>query len=92
MARVVKWEPPARAARTKYPWDEWFNGQAWELERGVDFATTIRGMQSTVLTRARRLDIAVATAVVRDENTRGAPARWLYVKAFPGRRYARGRA
>jgi hypothetical protein len=36
VAKVVK-AFPGKSHRGKYPWDQWFDGQVWLLERGKDF-------------------------------------------------------
>jgi hypothetical protein len=40
MAEQVKdfdWLDHPQGRKNKYPWNEWFNGETWKLERGVDF-------------------------------------------------------
>jgi hypothetical protein len=81
MARVVD-EMPRHRRRRKYPWDEWLDGRTWELEPGVDFNGTPAAMRATILTQARREDVAVRTRIADD----GRGPR-LYIRAFPGKKY-----
>ena len=50
--------------REKYPWDEWFDGQVWQLNRGIDFPSTPGEFRSQVYVAARRRDLMVRTAVL----------------------------
>jgi hypothetical protein len=45
--------------RSMYPWDEWANGEVWELERGRDFAVSVGGLSSSVYGYAKRFGLAV---------------------------------
>ena len=41
MAEVVDKLPPRCGKISLYPWDQWFDGQVWKLEEGVDFKGTV---------------------------------------------------
>lgn len=57
---------------------------------GRDFFTTIRGMRSTVQTRAKALDMAVAMVSERDARRRAGPELSLCIQFFPERAYRDG--
>lgn len=80
---------PAPAPRTLYPWSEWMDGRPRRLRPRRDFYASIRGMRSTVQTRARAVDIAVAMVTERDTGGSGRESA-LCVQFFPGRRYDEG--
>lgn len=44
-------QPPPRI---EYDWDLWFDGNTWELVRGVDFHTTPRNFQTAAFVAASR--------------------------------------
>ena len=55
MARTVKMELPSPG---RYPWDEWFDGEVWELTPGEDFTSlkTIRsGIYEAAVARGCRV-------------------------------------
>lgn len=40
MARIIEGPSPfkmGKSGKAKYPWDEWLNGEVWELTRAEDF-------------------------------------------------------
>lgn len=59
---------PVHRRHAKYPWDQWQNGEIWEIERGPekDFGTSPRYMQTQLHVRARHIGRLVVTRV-RDE-------------------------
>lgn len=81
---------PAASTRTRYPWEEWTDGRARRLRPGRDFFTTVRGMRSTVQTRAKALDMAVAMVSERDARQPAGPERSLCIQFFPERAYRDG--
>ena len=81
---------PAAARRTRYPWDEWTDGRPRRLLPGRDFFTTVRGMRSTVQTRAKALDMAVAMVTEHDGRRPAGPERSLCIQFFPDRCYREG--
>ena len=50
MAKTLSTFPAHHSAETRYPWDEYLNGEAWELVVGEDFTSK----PSTFLQNARR--------------------------------------
>ena len=49
---------PAKGAR-KYPWDEWLDGKARCLHRGIDFQCTCQSMASIARITGRRRGVTV---------------------------------
>lgn len=67
MARVIE-EFPATTRQSKYPWDEWTDGQIWELEAGKDFTQQIESMRQAAAKQAKQRNLAFRTAkVTRDK-------------------------
>ena len=72
MAEVVdEWPETARSARgsgskSKYPWDEWFDGKMRKLQHGVDYELETRNMQRGILKKARQRNVRIRTAVEDD--------------------------
>lgn len=70
MAERVKewpqWKPAPR--RTKYPWDEWLNGDMWVLEQGKDFTSAPERMRQVIGMTARYRGLRVKTSVNKAEN------------------------
>ena len=62
-----------RGARPLYPWDQWLDGSAWELTKGVDFQSSIPGFIATAHQAALRRRVLVKTQ--RKSNT-------VYLQAF----------
>lgn len=52
MARKLDQFPLSKAA--KYPWDEYMDGNVWELTRGEDFDCSVTSMQGAARTQANR--------------------------------------
>lgn len=52
--------------QTKYPWQQWFDGRAWELRRGEDFGCTARSMRSSAIQAAKRMGCRCKTRLVDD--------------------------
>lgn len=57
MARVVDRVNP----NNKFPLDQWFNGEVWELEQGVDFEWRSDTMQQFLRRAARQRGLRVET-------------------------------
>jgi hypothetical protein len=45
---------PAVATR-RYPWDEWLNGEVWQLERGVDYSAKTTTVMANARGKAKNL-------------------------------------
>jgi len=56
MAKVLSELPDmARPGhQEQYPWTDWFDGQAWLLESGIDFQSATISMRSNAYAAARR--------------------------------------
>ena len=52
--------------RTVYPWDEWLNGQIWQLKKGVDFETEIVSMYNLIRTTAKRRKLLIRIQTTSD--------------------------
>lgn len=61
MAKVIGRLAPH--GRSKYPWDDWFDGQVWELTPGEDFTVTIESFRSTAIGKASSLGGILRTRV-----------------------------
>lgn len=68
MARIVDSLPPARI-KSNYPWDEWFDGRAWELVKGEDFDCEVQSMRTMAYSRARERGLHAASRIVGDTLT-----------------------
>lgn len=66
--RITEW-PQWRSKRlSKYPWDDWFNGEMWVLKQGEDFEASPERMRQMIGVTARHRGIKVRTSVNKDEN------------------------
>ncbi len=63
MARKVDRLP----VKAKYPWTEWFDGDAWELTRGEDFDPVSEQFGRSVYAVAQRRHIRVRVSVQGDK-------------------------
>jgi hypothetical protein len=56
MARKLDGQPPLEQTRlaTKYPWDEWTDGDWWEITQGEDFTSEPSTMVSVLHNHAGR--------------------------------------
>jgi len=80
MAEVLdsyQFRDPSPPSSVRYPWDEWTNGQVWELRRGVDFDIELRDM-------AREFRRAAAKRGKRARTARVAAVGLVVVQAIPG--------
>lgn len=57
---------PSRGRKDSYPFDEWFDGDIWELVSGEDFDISVEGMRSSLHNAGKRKDIKITTRV-RDD-------------------------
>jgi len=65
MAEIIKeheWHN-GRGALTKYPWDEWVDGQIYHLVKDIDYTCTNLSMQTNLRDKARKLDMRVRTEI-----------------------------
>jgi len=71
MAKKLKEWPQGRVMRgaySKYPWEEWMDGNIWMLKQGEDFFADMRSMRVMCYNTAKKFDLRVNTTVV-DERT-----------------------
>jgi hypothetical protein len=69
MSTVVGSLPAKGVGIAVYPWDEWFDGRAHALRRGVDFHCAPSDFAPRVHTAARRRGLRVSTRWHGDELT-----------------------
>lgn len=70
MGEVVDYDwndRPYRGRPTKYPWDEWLNGQTWQLTRGVDFTLDDSSLRAAVSSAANKRNRQARVAKVSDD-------------------------
>lgn len=75
---------------TQYPYDEWLCGRVLGLELGTDFWATPKSLTNSILSYARRNDIAAVAVPVRDRATPGKPFRFVEVWGDPERTWDEG--
>jgi hypothetical protein len=46
--KLTDYEPAPLGRRPDYPWDQWLNGEAWEITHGVDFKCTMDSMENLI--------------------------------------------
>lgn len=60
MASVLdEWPAEAINMSTRYPWEDWTNGQVWKILRGEDFNSTMDAMTHTLYRAAKRTGLRV---------------------------------
>jgi hypothetical protein len=75
VARKVK-QFPAERDRSAYPWDQWLDGDIWELTQGQDFRGTAVAFRASARGQARRRGGGIRARIVKEE---GRPDR-VYVQ------------
>jgi hypothetical protein len=65
MARVIDGFPAA-ATHSRYPWDQWLDGQVWELVAGEDFTSKPETIRQNAAVQAQRRGGNVKTRLVDD--------------------------
>ncbi|MHB8742553.1 MAG: hypothetical protein ACYC9L_05445 [Sulfuricaulis sp.] len=55
-----------KRAKGRYPWDEWLDGNIWELLKGEDF-TSIESFRSSAQTQAKKMGGRVRTETDGDK-------------------------
>lgn len=61
MARTVTELPPQQYEA--YPWDQWLNGDVWELAHGDDFKGSPAHFRNTARAAAQRRGLTVQTRI-----------------------------
>jgi hypothetical protein len=63
MAKKLKdFEFPAVGTTTRYPWDEWLDGNIWQLTKGDDFPSDAYNFRNGAINAARRKGLKVRTS------------------------------
>lgn len=68
MAEVIEtfdWNK-ARTSRSRYDWDQWFDGQVWRLTKDEDFTAEVASFRSSASTAAKKRNKTVRTALEDD--------------------------
>ena len=69
MARILEALPPQvrKGREEQYPWADWFDGQAWLLEQGIDYDAETVSMRSCAYAAARRHGVKIAMRTIGDD-------------------------
>jgi len=69
MAKILEALPPQiRRGRTEqYPWADWFDGQTWLLEQGIDYDAETESMRSCAYAAARRHGVKISLRTIGDD-------------------------
>ena len=69
MARILEALPAQirKGRAEQYPWTDWFDGQAWLLEKGIDYDAEADSMRSCAYAAARRHGVKIALRTVGDD-------------------------
>ncbi|MGN6257119.1 MAG: hypothetical protein ACTHN3_05115 [Solirubrobacterales bacterium] len=60
-------EFPGGPGKSKYPWDEWFDGSPWLLRRGEDYSTNTESFRAIASRAAKVEGKQLRTRLVKDE-------------------------
>lgn len=61
--RLTEWPDWRVGHRSKYPWDEWFDGNVWMLQQDRDFTASPERMRQMIGMTARKRGLKVRTSV-----------------------------
>lgn len=64
MAKKVNEWPTT--ARRRYPWEQWLDGEMWELERGTDFYNTPNAFRTQAYVAATARGVKVRTTAKKN--------------------------
>ena len=69
MAKILEVLPPQirKGREEQYPWADWFDGQAWLLENGVDFDALPESMRSCAYAAARRHGVKISLRTIGND-------------------------
>jgi hypothetical protein len=62
----IEWDEPS--TRRKYPWDDWTDGQVWQVVEGKDFTSNHAVFKAQLKARAEKLGIKVKVKTEKPEN------------------------
>lgn len=54
----------------RYPWEEWLNGDVWQLFAGEDYTSKTRTIIAGARARAKRMDGGLRTRLFEEESGR----------------------
>jgi hypothetical protein len=83
MARKVE-EFPDAPSQARYPWDEWLDGDVWELTAGVDFNGKPESLRSVADVQAKKRGGRVQARLIRSRD--GAQPDRIYLRFVRGRK------
>jgi len=52
---------------SRYPWDQWANGEQWKLKQGEDFHVGTKSFRGAAWQHARSNNLGLSTSVVRED-------------------------
>jgi hypothetical protein len=61
--KLREWPGEKLIKKRRHPWDTYFNGKIWELQKGVDFDCKIENMRVIICQAARKRNLRVRTKV-----------------------------
>ena len=69
MARILEALPPQvrKGREEQYPWADWFDGQAWLLEQGIDYDAETDSMRSGAYAAARRYGVKISVRTIGED-------------------------
>ena len=68
MAQVIEYDWNQKVHRgSNYPWDEWFNGDTWELKVGVDFDSDFKNFRHLAYSQARYHGFKIRTRSLKKD-------------------------
>jgi len=62
-----KLEAFPQAGTRRYPWDEWLNGEVWQLFKGEDYTAKTPTILSNARIQAKRLGGSVRTRTLEEQ-------------------------
>lgn len=66
MAKEIQPDDLPTDARTKYPWDQWTNGNWWQARKGEDFNGDLEGFRSNLYAYTKRHGLRAETRASGD--------------------------
>lgn len=62
MARKLTGFTIQRTRKSAYPWEQWTDGEVWEVRRNEDFTCTVPSMLAALWTRAKKMEMKAEVA------------------------------
>lgn len=57
---------PVAGGQPRYPWEQWLDGQVWQLAKGDDYTSKATTVIANARTQAKRRGGAVCTRLLND--------------------------